>query len=97
MIYLRESVRDNWRTKKSFLGYAKLTDSEFAEVFTAVSDTVMVYVSNTCWSFIFSNLIIFECIYPLSFVCSVNVYNSFSVAYVPLTKPRIVSILSSGK
>ena len=32
VIYLRESVHDNWRTKKSFLGYAKLTDSEFAEV-----------------------------------------------------------------
>ena len=31
-IYLRESLRNNWRTRKNSLGYTKLTESEFAKV-----------------------------------------------------------------
>ena len=31
-IYLRQSVHEQWRSKKDSLGYSKLTDSEFAEV-----------------------------------------------------------------
>lgn len=32
VIYLRKSVQEQWRSKKNFLGYEKLTNSEFAEV-----------------------------------------------------------------
>ena len=31
-IYLRESFRNNWRTRKNSLGYTELTESEFAKV-----------------------------------------------------------------
>ena len=31
-IYLRESLRNNWRTRKNSLGYTELTESEFAKV-----------------------------------------------------------------
>lgn len=31
-IYLRQSVHQQWRSKKDSLGYSKLSDSEFAEV-----------------------------------------------------------------
>ena len=30
-IYLRESLRNNWRTRKNSLGYTELTESEFAK------------------------------------------------------------------
>lgn len=31
-IYLRQSVHEQWSSKKDSLGYSELTDSEFAEV-----------------------------------------------------------------
>ena len=30
-IYLRQSVHEQWRSKKDTLGYSKLTDREFSE------------------------------------------------------------------
>ena len=32
VIYLRESLGNNWRTRKNSLGYTELTESEFAKV-----------------------------------------------------------------
>ena len=51
MIYIRESLRNNWRTRKKSFGYTELTESEFAKVLLHYVTLKSLFITHSLYSF----------------------------------------------
>ena len=68
-IYLRNRDRDQWRTKKNYLGYSRLRESELAGVITTTTTTITTAIKTTTTTTTITTILLLLIYYYYYYCC----------------------------